>query len=134
MAGILGWVDVHTGTPLRLVAAVAEAESLYDFRLFAFGTTAYIAPLITRRADGFADLVAHFHRFDLATLEAFHVRGRVFAIAVRTDGFAGLTVLMDGSALSADTTNNLHGCTSFQSFGFGKSSFRSPNLTSYPTL
>jgi len=90
--------------------------------------------LITRRADGFAGLVAHCHRFDLATLETFLVRGRVFAIAVQTDGFAGLTVFANSSTFFANITSTLHGYTSFRLLDFGKSKFRSPDLTIHSTL
>ena len=55
-------------------------------------------------------------------------------VAHVTDGFAGLTVFMDTSALSADITNTLHGYTSFRFLDFGKSEFSLPDLTSYPTL
>ena len=93
---------------------------------------------IAVRTDGFAGLVASMHRFDPATLETFLVRGRVSVtshlIAVRTDGFAGLTVFMDGSALSTDITSILHGYTSFRFLDFGKSKFRSPDLTIHSTL
>lgn len=131
---ILGGTGGHADTPLALVATVADSESLDDFRLFALGALADFAPLITHRADGFAGLVAHCHPFDLATLGTFLVRGRVFVIAFRTDGFAGFTISMDSSALPANITSTLHGYTSFRFLDFGKSEFRSPDLTSYPTL
>ena len=91
--------------------------------------------MITHTTDGFARLVAHCHRFDLATLETFLMRGRVFAIAVRTDGFAGLPIFVNSCLLLADIANTLHGLTSFWFWvGLEKSKFRSPDLTTYPTV
>ncbi len=88
------WSDCQTSSPLPLIATVAPVKSLDNFRFFALGTLANFTVLVACLADRFVGLVARLHRFDLATLETFLVRGRVFVtsclIAVLTDGFAGL--------------------------------------------
>ena len=139
------WSDCETSSPLPLIASITDGfarlvASIHPFDLATLETLLVRGRVFAMavRTDGFARLVASLYRFDLATLETLLVRGRVSVtsrlIAVRTDGFAGLPVLMDDRLLCADTTSTLHGLTSFLLWAvLEKSEFRSPDLVAYPT-
>jgi hypothetical protein len=138
---ILGGTGGHAGTPLTLVATVAESEGLDDFRLFALGALANLAPLVTSIANRFAGLVARLHRFDPSTLRAGLVSGRIAVashlVASIANRCAGLAVFVNSSRLPTRVANTPHNLTPFGlrvGFGLKKDKIRSPNLILYPTL
>jgi len=77
---------------------------LDNFYFLALGTLANFTLLVARMTSGFT-IIASMHQFDLATRETLLVRGRIIAIAVFTDGLAGLAVFVNLFVLSTDTAN-----------------------------